>query len=177
MVAAGGICAVLNPISNEPKTAAGQLENIKTLFPDTPVITSHKLSAILISQRLPVSTVEDILENNHRVAVNGNLPKVASSAPDEDIAAILFTSGSTGFSKAVKFSHTQLIASVQAKSSYLGTKDMSFMSWVSYDHSACFCEIHLQAMYNGTDQVLVQPSDLVQEPYRESQVIPLQRPD
>lgn len=160
MVAAGGIPAVLNPISNEPKTAAGQLENLKTLFGTSPVLTSHKLAAIFASKGLNVKTIEQVTAsplspkpaavipnnvNGDAVHVNGDAPingahlngnGVASpTAQDDlaDIAVILFTSGSTGHSKAVKFSHAQLISSVVAKSNYLGTKDMTFMSWI------CMC--------------------------------------
>lgn len=163
---AGGICAVLNPVSNEPKTAAGQLDSLKSLFGESPVLTTHKLSAFFASRKLNVKTVEQIDKRKAVNGVNGSSSTRLTKSNQHHIAAILFTSGSTGHSKAVQYSHGQLIRSVEAKSSHLSTHDKTFMSWISFDHSACFCEVHLQAIYNGSDQVFVPTSDLVLEPYR-----------
>ena len=127
VTAAGGICAVLNPVSNEPKTAAGQLDNLKSLFGDSPVLTTHKLSAFFASRKLNVKTVEQI---DKRKSANGTISSSLSRTSRDDIAAILFTSGSTGHSKAVQYSHAQLIRSVEAKSSHLSTYDKTFMSWI-----------------------------------------------
>ncbi|PPJ61142.1 hypothetical protein CBER1_04151 [Cercospora berteroae] len=174
VTAAGGICAVLNPVSNEPKTAAAQLDNVKNLFGNTPILTSHKLSSILASRKLNVQSTEDI---DRRKAIDSGLPSPVEeqSESGDDVAAILFTSGSTGHSKAVQYSHAQLIASVEAKAKHLTTHGKTFMSWISFDHSACFCEVHLQALYTGSDQVFVPTSDLVQEPWRFFQVLSAQR--
>ncbi|KAF2718227.1 acetyl-CoA synthetase-like protein [Polychaeton citri CBS 116435] len=170
VIAAGGIGAVLNPLSNEPKTAAGQLENIKTLFGETPLITSAKLAPILAEQKLNVRSTQQI----KRAGLKAEAPSVddvlALSSPS-DIAAILFTSGSTGHSKAVQYSHAQLIASVEAKADHLGSRGKTFMSWISFDHSANFCEVHLQSMFVGTDQVHVPTAELVVEPHRFFQVL------
>lgn len=129
VIIAGGICAVLNPISNEPKTAAGQLDNIKHLFADTPIITSHKLSALIASRSLNVKSIQQISKlkpSMSSVAVLQHGPP----ARGEETAAILFTSGSTGHSKAVRYSHEQLITSVKAKADHLGSWGSKFMSWI-----------------------------------------------
>ncbi|EME83210.1 uncharacterized protein MYCFIDRAFT_153824 [Pseudocercospora fijiensis CIRAD86] len=168
VVAAGGVCAVLNPVSNEPKTAAGQLDNLRALFGSTPILTSHKLSSIIASRKLNVVSVEGL---GRRQDSGLSSPTEPNPIDSHDIAAILFTSGSTGHSKAVKFSHAQLIESVRAKSAYLSTKGRAFMSWVSFDHSACFCEVHLHAIFNGDDQVFVPTTELVSEPWRFFQVL------
>jgi acyl-CoA synthetase (AMP-forming)/AMP-acid ligase II len=181
VVAAGGICAINNPISNENRTAQGQLDNLRALFGDATVLTNHRLAAVFASRGLNVRSIEG-LKGRSIVDSEWSAPQAADVSDPDKIAAILFTSGSTGHSKAVKLSHGQLIASVQAKSSYLATRGMSFMSWVckssrrvmckacidtpvAFDHSACFCEIHLQALYNGSDQLLVAPSDMIIEPF------------
>jgi hypothetical protein len=46
VVAAGGIGAIMSPVSNEPRTAAGQLDNMKQLFPGSPLIISAKFGSI-----------------------------------------------------------------------------------------------------------------------------------
>ncbi|KAF2215805.1 hypothetical protein CERZMDRAFT_35242 [Cercospora zeae-maydis SCOH1-5] len=174
VAAAGGVCAVLNPVSNEPKTAAAQLNNLKDLFGNTPVLTSHKLSSIFASRKLNVQSIEDI---DRRRPIDSGLPSPVDGQLEsaDEVAAILFTSGSTGHSKAVQYSHAQLIASVEAKAKHLSTHGKTFMSWISFDHSACFCEVHLQALYTGSDQVFVPTSDVVQEPWRFFQVLSAQR--
>lgn len=129
VIIAGGICAVLNPISNEPKTAAGQLDNIKHLFGDTTVITSHKLSALMASRSLNVKSIQQISKYSPSEASRAALIGACDVSADS-IAAILFTSGSTGHSKAVQFSHSQLIASVTAKADHLESWGKTFMSWI-----------------------------------------------
>jgi acyl-CoA synthetase (AMP-forming)/AMP-acid ligase II len=91
---------------------------------------------------------------------------VKTSSKPQDLAAILFTSGSTGRSKAVQCTHAQLIASVQAKSAHLSSHGQTFMTWIPFDHSANFCGIHLQPMYVASNQVYVPTSQLVVEPHR-----------
>lgn len=59
------------------------------------------------------------------------LPPFQNTPERDDLAVLLFTSGSTGPAKAVEFSHSQLIASVKMKSTLHGiNSDMNFMSWV-----------------------------------------------
>lgn len=57
--------------------------------------------------------------------------KFPSPPGRNDLAVLLFTSGSTGPAKAVEFSNSQLIASVKMKSALHDIdSDMTFMSWV-----------------------------------------------
>ncbi|QIX01319.1 hypothetical protein AMS68_006836 [Peltaster fructicola] len=170
VIIAGGTCAVLNPISNDLTTAAGQLDNVKHLFGETPVITSHRLSGLIASRSLNVKSTQQISKLKAFESSTAALHS-ACSAGGSEITAILFTSGSTGHSKAVKFSHEQLIASVKAKADHLGSWGKTFMSWISFDHSANFCELHLQSLYVGTDQVHVPTAELIMEPHRFFQVL------
>jgi long-subunit acyl-CoA synthetase (AMP-forming) len=51
---------------------------------------------------------------------------------EDALATILFTSGSTGFSKGVEYTHTQLVASSRLKSTFHHMdSSKTFMSWVS----------------------------------------------
>nr|POF26124.1 nonribosomal peptide synthetase pnga [Quercus suber] len=128
IIAAGGVCAILNPVSNDPKTVSGQLENLKSLFGSTRVLTSHKLSSIFTSHGLDVETVEQVEKprgaSNRKVEIQAD-----HELEKEGRAVILFTSGSTGHSKAVCYTHAQLVASVRAKVDYLGTYGKTFMNW------------------------------------------------
>lgn len=127
VIIAGGLCAILNPISNEPKTAAGQLENIKKLFGETPVITNHKLAPLFSTLNVKsIQTINKLQPSQSSI----DALKDACNEGGDAITAILFTSGSTGHSKAVKFSHDQLIASVKAKANHLGSWGKTFMSWI-----------------------------------------------
>lgn len=129
VIIAGGTCAVLNPISNDPSTAAGQLDNIKKLFGETPVITNHRLSPLFAARTLNVKSIQQISKVTASETSIAALES-ATTSNSSDIIAILFTSGSTGHSKAVKFSHEQLIASVKAKADHLGSWGKTFMSWI-----------------------------------------------
>jgi acyl-CoA synthetase (AMP-forming)/AMP-acid ligase II/thioesterase domain-containing protein len=170
VVAAGGIGAIMSPVSNEPKTAAGQLDNMKELFPGSPLITSAKFGSRFSAQGFTVELIENV--QKYEVECHDAIfEDVRRSAKPQDLAAILFTSGSTGRSKAVQCTHAQLIASVKAKSAHLNSHGQTFMTWISFDHSANFCEIHLQSMYVASDQVHVPTSQLVVEPHRFFQVL------
>lgn len=136
VVAAGGIGAILSPLSHEPKTASGQLENVKNLFGDAPLITSAKLAPLFAGQGLHVKTIDDDIKPTTPKAESLPGSEVFPVSESDGIAAILFTSGSTGHSKAVQYSHNALLASVKAKAYHLDSRGKTFMSWVSFDHSA-----------------------------------------
>lgn len=67
---------MLNPVSNEPKTVAGQLDNVKNLFGDTPILTSHKLSPIFAGRKLNVKSVEDIDGIEHPLSLKSTIGQI-----------------------------------------------------------------------------------------------------
>jgi len=97
--------------------------------------------------------------------VPGHLRSDPGKGHEHEAATYLFTSGSTGPSKAVEFSHHQLIASSKIKTQTNGmTADKTFLSWISFDHSVSICELHLHAMFAGANQVMIPASAMIANP-------------
>ena len=64
-----------------------------------------------------------------------------------DTVCLMLTSGSTGNSKGVVLSHSNLLSSVSGKIPHHGTSDASkFLNWIAFDHVACVSEVHLHAL-------------------------------
>lgn len=161
VIAAGAIPAILPPLSNDAQTRQMQLENVSDLFSSPTVLTDGKLFdkfASVPSLHLQDATSITIAKGDI-ASVPGNL-----MLPD-DIAVLLFTSGSTGHAKAVEIRHQQVIISAQAKRKmHQLSPEVNFMAWNTLDHSANFCELHVNAICNGSDQIQVHTMDLVQNP-------------
>lgn len=153
--------------SNDTKTFNGQMENLGTLFGVPTILTREKnaeqFSGFSNDHVHTVETVELWQGCIHCVRKDS----IRDSNDPDALAVLLFTSGSTGHSKAVEFTHRQLLRSVQAKQKqHTLDEDVNFMSWISFDHSANFCELHLNAMNVGANQISVNASDFVHEPHR-----------
>lgn len=184
VIAAGGVPAILSPLvcssdllinslantrtqSNDSKTLDGQMENLRNLFGVPTIVTREKNSPQFgLFPSHQVHTVELVSQQrdyNHCIRKDS----LHDSEDTDQLAVLLFTSGSTGHSKAVEFTHRQLLRSVEAKKQQHSLhKDINFMSWISFDHSANFCELHLNAMNVGANQISVNTLDLANEPHR-----------
>lgn len=80
-------------------------------------------------------------------------------------AALMLTSGSTGNAKAVRLTHTQMLASIAGKMSMrLLPANGAFLNWIGMDHVAALVETHLTALWLGLDQVHVHAADVVASP-------------
>lgn len=91
-------------------------------------------------------------------------PRGFEARPD-DLAVLMLTSGSTGLAKAVCLTHGQILKAVEGKSRYHKTaQDTNFLNWIGMDHVANLTEIHLHAMYLGSNQVHVHAADLLINP-------------
>lgn len=128
VVAAGAVPAVLQPFSNNLKAMGDQITNIDRVLQSPTVITSQNLAPHFKPvPSINTVTIQRIHHNNRLLQKTFTEPQCL--APSE-LAAIYFTSGSTGHSKAVEFSHMQLISSVEAKTKFHGTKSAwNFLSW------------------------------------------------
>lgn len=164
IAAAGGIPTILSSLAHDLKTREAQIANVESIFDEPILLTSQHLACnVNPTTRMQIVTTSDISRPSD--SKNGALQVENSNTRSGDLAAILFTSGSTGFSKAVEFSHAQLIASVAEKKAFHGTdSETNFLSWTSFDHSANFCEIHLNALNSSSNQVHVATTDLASQP-------------
>jgi acyl-CoA synthetase (AMP-forming)/AMP-acid ligase II/thioesterase domain-containing protein/acyl carrier protein len=163
VIAAGGIPAILPPFSNDETTARGQLDNLAALFGTIVVLTSRPLQTHFVScPAFRLHCVEGL-----QGMVSQAPYTIAPNFDPDCIAVLLFTSGSTGNPKAVEFRHRQLVLSAQAKQQMHGTSsETNFMTWVSFDHSVNFAEMHINAMNTGSNQVHVNALELMKDPAR-----------
>ncbi|EPQ59775.1 acetyl-CoA synthetase-like protein [Gloeophyllum trabeum ATCC 11539] len=83
----------------------------------------------------------------------------------DDVVCYMLTSGSTGKSKAVALRHSNLLSAVRGKIAHHGTSSTSrFLNWISFDHVACLCEVHLHALEVNGSQFHTSPSEIIRRP-------------
>jgi acyl-CoA synthetase (AMP-forming)/AMP-acid ligase II len=132
VVAAGGVPALLSPLSNNEVTLVGELENVDKLFKGPTILTTKQLAKpfrqIVSLNILTVEIVATVkLEDRSTI---GRLDEAVGH--EDELATVLFTSGSTGFAKGVEYTHTQLVTSSKLKCGFHQMdSSKTFMSWVS----------------------------------------------
>lgn len=130
VIAAGGIPAILSNLSPETTTLKGQLNNINGIFNYPSVVTSSPLSRrFKVMPGLKVYTTRDLMLEKvpqHVLTYHSN-----TQTDPEALSLVLFTSGSTGHAKAVRFTCLQLMASIRAKIGFHGhTENTKFLNWI-----------------------------------------------
>ncbi|KAE8391693.1 putative non-ribosomal peptide synthase-like protein [Aspergillus alliaceus] len=81
-------------------------------------------------------------------------------------AVLMLTSGSTGQAKAVPLTQQQILASLDGKCAALPVEPdrVSFLNWIRLDHVGSLVEIHLHGLFLGTNQLHVEPENILANP-------------
>lgn len=120
---------MLSPLSNNEITLVDELNNVNKLFSAPTVLTTKQLSKpFRLLTSLITITVEAVSQTNVEEGL------AASEAIDrcDELAMVLFTSGSTGFAKGIEYTSSQLVVSSKLKCKFHQMdSSKTFMSWVS----------------------------------------------
>ena len=135
IAAAGGVPAILPSFASNSKVRESQIANVERVFNEPMVVTNSRLSSDL-NPRTNLQFVTTSYISRTSDCDKKTLQVDFHNTNGGDLAVILFTSGSTGSSKAVEFSHSQLISSVASKAAFHMTHpDMNFGSWIRKSRS------------------------------------------
>ncbi|RAL08524.1 putative non-ribosomal peptide synthase-like protein [Aspergillus homomorphus CBS 101889] len=164
---AGYIPVMSTAFSDNASRRLAHLEHLARLLNTPACLTTTGLLLQFDGQTAIVPTCVDMfnLEDvGATPSVEGSRVTAPSPRPDQT-AVLMLTSGSSGSCKAVALTHEQITAAVTGKHATLPIPaDATFLSWVGLDHVAGLVEIHLQAIFTGRSQVLVEAPDVLMEP-------------
>ena len=162
-VVAGCLPAISLPFVNDPDQRRKHLVHMNNLLQVPIILTSEKLVPEFLGlEQLNIQPVETL---EARDGFEDSFIEVANLKRRDDPAALMFTSGSTGNTKAVCLRHGQLLVALAGKSRYHETTGNDvFLNWIGMDHVASLTEIHLHAMSLGSEQVHANATDLVTKP-------------
>ena len=165
-IIAGAVPALLPPMKAASVIQTNFLKHVSSLLKRPVLLTSN---AMMPAFEQPENAFRAVAVEDISLDVALQAPRHITDDPgkghEHEAATYLFTSGSTGPSKAVEFSHHQLIASSKIKTETNGmTAESTFLSWISFDHSVSICELHLHAMFAGANQVMIPASAMIADP-------------
>ncbi|MFE9380919.1 AMP-binding protein [Streptomyces sp. NPDC006855] len=149
------------PLRGDPERWSTQLRHIAALLDGPLFVTTRSLASEL--PPVPGLSVAPL------DALPADLPADRTAdvhpAGPEDTAVLVLTSGSTGSAKAVRLSHTNLLASMAGKNgAHRLDADDTTLNWVSFDHVAALLECHLLPLSTGSRQLHVEPGVVLGQP-------------
>lgn len=156
---------------NDDSQRTAHIAHLVRLLNGPIILTNQALAATFReNEEADVVAVESLpgARCDDRDGVNGidsSLASLPISAPVDNNAALMLTSGSTGNAKAVCLSHSQILAAVQGKSKHSQTTDRDvFLNWIGLDHAVCLVEMHMHAMMLGAKQIHVHADIVLWDP-------------
>ncbi|PYH43019.1 non-ribosomal peptide synthetase [Aspergillus saccharolyticus JOP 1030-1] len=164
---AGYLPVMSTPFPDNSNRRLAHLEHLAQLFNKPACLTTAHLLPAFAGQDGIVPTCVDktLLEDEQVNSVEDRIRPAALMSDADEPAVLMLTSGSSGSCKAVALTHRQITAAVTGKHSVMPIPPATtFMSWVGLDHVAGLVEIHLQAIFTGRSQVLVEAPDVLMDP-------------
>ncbi|KAJ5993046.1 hypothetical protein N7451_008770 [Penicillium sp. IBT 35674x] len=149
-------------VSNERRIA--QAEHIISLLEGPVILTNDRMSSAFRDVDAPrMYRVDDFVSTS--TSSDSKFSPLKRNQRGDDLGALMLTSGSTGFSKAVCLRQTQILAATAGKSAHCrATPKDVFLNWIALDHVASLVEMHLHAMRLGAEQVQVATEQLLADP-------------
>ena len=145
--AIGGTAVIL-----EPELGKDQIkERTEQVGADVLIGEEEILSGFLEGDyvRIPLSDIEALAQGKEGEKLQADLFMDAPKASPEDIAAIFFTSGTTGYGKAVPLTHNMLTSYVKNVVDLMGTVERALQFLPLYHIAGIttlLCDIHYGAM-------------------------------
>lgn len=152
-------------VSNERRIA--QAEHILRLLDGPVILTNDRMACAFKGvEAHRLYRVDDLVQKpTFHAETATTLPSVIHNQRDDDLGALMLTSGSTGFSKAVCLRQPQMLAAAAGKAAHCrATSEDVFLSWIALDHVVNLVEMHLHAMLLGADQIQVATEEVLKEP-------------
>jgi acyl-CoA synthetase (AMP-forming)/AMP-acid ligase II/thioesterase domain-containing protein len=165
IVQAGCVPCICTPLPRDTEQREKHLAHLKSML-GNPLLLTRK-QHLRETPELHVFDQACTLESLESVTVSPDDIVVDDSQAiaEDDTAALMLTSGSSGNAKAVQLRHKQMLYAVEGKSiAHRTTTSDTFLNWVGIDHVANLTEIHLHAMQSAANQIHVHADDLLANP-------------
>ncbi|ORY60864.1 uncharacterized protein BCR38DRAFT_300109, partial [Pseudomassariella vexata] len=171
VLVASGVPVISTSLPTDPTVKTSHLEHLQKLLKTPKVLTTKRFSnEFTLFSTSDLFLVEELISSEHQSHVTASTTSTlygngGVSRDTYDLAFLMLTSGSTGFSKAVEQHHRQVIASSHSKMEMMDvTSEDIFFNWIDFDHVSAVAEIHIHAIVAQATQVHVAPTIALHDP-------------